>query len=285
MSTSLIDLPVLIKQVRDLTPLPPTTVRLAELAGNPKSDLEDAAEVIMYDQALTLKLLRAANSAAYGTVVPAACVLDALIRLGSAQVLALAVASNVKSSLQTKVPAYDLGEGALWRHSVAAAAAAETVQLYGKVPAPPGTFAAALLHDIGKLVMGRFLDAEIISYIRRAQEAEKLDRSGAESLLLEVHHGELGGLIAQNWKLPPRIVQGITYHHNPDEGMDVICDLTYLADQFAKFIEAGLDGQEPKLTILPSVAERLQLTPKTAAELCATATERYEKVSQRYNSV
>ena len=52
------------------------------------------------------------------------------------------------------------------------------------------------LHDVGKLVMGRFISPEI-SELRRAQEVERLGQLEAESLLLSVNHAELGGLIAQ----------------------------------------------------------------------------------------
>ena len=156
---------------------------------------------------------------------------------------------------------------------------AETVQALSSGEPIPETFTAALLHDVGKLVMGRFLIPEILGFIRRAREVDHLGRLEAESLLLNVHHGELGGLIAQHWKLPSRVVQGIIYHHNPEEGHDVICDLTYLANQIAKQIEAGLDGQQFDFTIHREMAERLCLTPKMLNDLGATAVARYTQVA------
>jgi len=159
------------------------------------------------------------------------------------------------------------------------------LQALAKVPTPPETFTAALLHDVGKLVMGRFLSPEILGLIRRAQEVDHLGQLEAESLLLGANHAELGGLIAQHWQLPPRVVQGITYHHNPEQGMDVVCDLTYLANLLAKRIEAGLDGRAFELAISPDVAERLALTPEILNGLCPIAALRYAQVSRRYNAV
>jgi len=241
--------------------------------------------LIMFDQALTMKLLRAANSAANASATPVGNVRDAVLRMGTAQVLSLTVASGAKQLLQARVPAYGLGEGALWRHSVAAAVAAETVQIFSADESPADTFTAALLHDVGKLVMGRFLSPEILDYIRRAQEVDHLGQLEAESLLLNVNHGELGGLIAQNWNLPPRVVQGITYHHNPAQGMDGICYLTFLANQLAKRIEAGLDGRTYEPKIPPDVSERLALTPEMLNDLYPVAASRYAQVSRRYNAV
>jgi len=281
----MIDLHRLIEQASELAPLPASTVRLAELVGSADCHLEDVAELIAFDQALTVKLLRAANSAASGSAMPVGTVKEAVIRMGTARVLALAVASCARPLLQAGVPAYGLDEGALWRHSVAAAVAAETVPAFCRLDVPPETFTTALLHDVGKLVMGRFLSPEILGFIRRAQEADHLDRLEAESLLLDVHHGELGGVIAQHWKLPPRVVLGIIYHHDPDRGLDLICDLTYLTNKVAQRIEAGLDGRQFDFAISARVADRLGLTPKALDNLCPVAASRFTQVCRRYNAL
>ncbi len=281
----MIDLDRLIERANELAPLPASAVRLAELISQPDCHLDEVAELIAFDQALTVKLLRAANSAASAAALPISSVQEAVTRMGTAQVLALAVAAGARPFLQARVPGYGLAEGDLWRHSVAAAVAAETAPAFCGVDVPPETFTAALLHDVGKLVMGRFLSPEILGFIQRAQEVDHLDRLEAEALLLNVHHGELGGLIAQHWKLPPRVVLGITYHHNPEQGLDVVCDLTCLSNQVAKRIEAGLDGRRLEFTLPYEVAERLGLTPKSLNNFCPIAASRYSQVSRRYNAV
>ncbi len=281
----MINLDTLIEQANELTPLPATTVRLAQMVGSVDCHLEDMAELIAFDQGLTVKLLRAANSTASASAVPVGTAQEAVFRLGAARVLALTVASGARPFLQTRIPAYGLDEGALWRHSVAAAVAAETAPNFCTVDMPPETFTAALLHDVGKLVMGRFLSPEILDYIRRAQEVDHLGQLAAESLLLNVHHGELGGLVAQHWGLPPRIVQGIIHHHTPDQGLDVICDFTCLANQIAKRIEAGLDGKKFDLTIAPEVMERVGLTSNSLDNFCPIAASRFQQVSRHYNAV
>jgi HD-like signal output (HDOD) protein len=281
----MIDLDRLIQQANEMPPLPASTVRLAGLVSQPDCHLDDVAELIAFDQALTGRLLRAANSAASASAVPIGTVQEAVIRMGTAHVLTLAVAFGARPCFQGPTPAYGLEEGALWRHSVAAAVAAETAPGFCQVLVPPETFTAALLHDVGKLVMGRFLNSKILDCIRRAQQAEHVGQLEAESLLLNINHAELGGLIAQHWQLPPRLVQGIIYHHNPEQGLDGICDLTYLANQVAKSVEAGLDGRSFEPAISPEVAERLGLTAEILDSFCVKAAARYADVSLRYNAV
>jgi HD-like signal output (HDOD) protein len=281
---TMIDLDRLVQSTTELAPLPASTVRLAQVVSSPGSHLEEVVELISFDQALTVKLLRAANSAASGSTSHIGTVQEAVMRIGTAQVMTLAVASSAKSMLQSRVPAYGLDEGTLWRHSVAAAVSAEVAAGFCRVDVPPETFTAALLHDIGKLVMGRFLSPEILDFIHSAQQIDHLGQLEAESLLLGVNHGELGGLVAQHWKLPPRVVQGIIYHHNPVEGNDVICQLTYLSNVMAKHIEAQLDHRKYEIEIIPEAAECL-LPTKKIEDFASSAVTRYEKVSCRYNAV
>ena len=278
----MIDLDRLIQQTREMAPFRATTVRLAQMIASPDCDISEVAEVIAYDQVMTAKLLRAANSAAYANLNPIATAHEAVARLGTAQVLALAVATGARPHFQTRLPGYNLNDGALWHHSVAAAVAAEVAPRFCTRELPPEVFTAALLHDVGKVVMGRFIDSEVLRLIAEAKQVEGLTQLQAESRLLGVHHGELGGLIVQHWQLPAGIVAGTVYHHNPTEGNNVVCDFTYLANEAAKRIEAEFDGCRVRLEIMPDVAERLGLDPGRIEEYREAVSARFGVVSLRY---
>jgi putative nucleotidyltransferase with HDIG domain len=275
----------LMEQARDLAPFPVSVVRLAELIVDPECNLADVADVIAYDQALTLKMLRAANSAADGSACRVTSVKEAITRLGASRVMAASVAGGARPHLQKRIPAYGLEEGALWKHSVAAAVAAEIIPRFCAVECPPEAFTAALLHDVGKTVMGRFLSPEIQRSISFARAVNHLTQMEAEVQILGVHHGELGGLIAQHWKLPPRVVQGITYHHNPEQGGDVVCDFTYLSNEIAHQIESALNGEIHDDVFLFDVAARLGVTAAQLARLRPIVAARIADVTQRYNAV
>ena len=281
----MIDLSRLIEQANELAPFPASTVRLARMAANPECNLSDFAEIIAYDPVLTLKLLRAANRVANATATRVTTVQEAVSRMGTSRLVALAVASGARPYLCQDVPAYGLDEGALWRHSVAAANVAECAPKFCTTRLPSEAFTAALLHDIGKLVMGRFLSADILHFITAAREVDHLSRREAESLILGVHHGELGGLIAQQWELPARVVQGIIYQHDPGAGNDAVCDFTYLSNEVAKRIDAQLAGKTQAFRILPEVAQRLGTTDRQIDQLFPIAAARFSEVSLRYNAV
>jgi len=282
---SIIDRNSLIEQAHELAPFPASIVRLAQLIANPRCNLGDVAEVIAYDQALTLKMLRAANSAAEGAASRITNVKEAITRLGASRILSTAVAAGARPHLQKRIPAYGLEEGALWKHSVTAAVAAETIPKYCAIECPPEAFTAALLHDVGKTVMGRVLSPEILSYISIARLADHLSQTEAESQVLGIHHGELGGLIAQHWKLPERVVEGIMHHHSPGQSTDTVCDITYLSNEIAHRISPVRDGEIYDDVFLYDVAKRLGITALQLAKLRSTTAARVAQLTQRYSAV
>lgn len=281
---SLIDLDALVAQANDLAPLPASTVRLAGLVAAQHYEVSEVAEIVSYDPALTLKLIRCANSAFRAGSMPVTTAKEAVLRLGAAQVLALAVASHARPLMQKAVPEYQMGERELWRHSIAAALVAELMPAYCRSPIPPESFTAALLHDIGKLVMARFLDQEVLHWLRKAQNEGGLSALEAERQVLSVHHGELGGIVAQHWNMPERIIKGITYHHTPEEDQDCIGYVICLANRAAKVVEARVVGKSADITLETALSDRLGLTERQAEKLCVASAARFAEVSAWYDA-
>lgn len=278
----MLDLDDLIQSAQEMQPLPASAVRLASLLGSNDSNLSEISDIVAYDEALTMKLIRAANSAASGGSTRVARPQEAVFRLGFSRVMALTVAAGVNGMMKRNLDAYGLNEGALWEHSVATAASAEALTEFCEQELPPEAFTAALLHDVGKLVMGRFLSDEDLEWLHRARTEGGLNPLEAERQILAVHHGELGGIIAQHWQLPERIVKGIIYHHTPAEGLDPVCDAVYLANLLAKSIVANpVTPPTPD----PASLERLGLAAERLDQVVNAAQSRYSVVRSRYNSV
>ena len=277
----MIDLDELIRAANDLDPLPGSATKLAALVADENSTMRQIEEVIQFDPALTAKLLRAANSAARGGVAAVTTAKAAVMRLGTGTVLSLCVGSAVQTRMQRAIPEYGLSEGELWRHSMAAALAAQAVKDYSKRPVPPESFTAALLHDIGKLVMSRFLSPDVMRILARAHREGGLTSMQAEREILGVHHGELGGLIAQHWKLPHTIMRGISYHHSPEEVDDPICYVVYLANQAALTIGTARDVNTPPPPSgeLAGARAELGLSAENFDTLCAAVQKRMVDVS------
>lgn len=280
----MIDLKALTRSANALEALPASVTRLASIAAKDSWNVREVEEIVSLDQALSFRLLRMANSAASASLMPVVTIRDAVVRLGIGSLLSLATATSVQRRLNSALPEYGLSEGELWRHSVASALAAESAPGFCDVELPPETYAAALLHDIGKLVLARELDPDVLKVLAAARQEGHLSGLKAEFEILTVHHGELGGLIAQHWNLPDRMVVGIIHHHTPDQAGDIIADVVHMANLAAKHVGAGHWVEDDDRQVNPASLARLKMEPRGFEGLVKQVGKRLEQVLSQYGA-
>ncbi len=286
MNSGLIDVDALVEGASELAPLPASTVRLASLIAEEDADLEEIAQTIRLDEALTGRLLGAANSSRSGSLVTITTVEEAVLRRGPGTVLALALGAGLGQSMRAALPEYGLSEGGLWRHSVAAALAVERARRYCQRPGAPEAFAAALLHDVGKLVMARHLSPAAIEEVRAAAHQRRLSMDEAEREVLGIGHAQVGARVARHWGLPESIAQSIEYHHvpfdAPDDKSRRLCALILLADAVAAEVEAPCS--EHVAGFSPAIAGRLGITSDGFADLCEDVRAQLADVLEAYGA-
>jgi putative nucleotidyltransferase with HDIG domain len=279
----MLDYQKLVRAAEALDPVPVSVSRLVSIVARDNWAFSDVEQVIAYDQALTGRLLQIANSAASATLVRIGTVKEAIIRVGIGPVLSFAMAASIGKSLRRALPQYGLGEGDLWRHSVAAALAAEVLTAMCTRQVPPEAVTAALLHDVGKLVLARYLTPELLVGLAEARVRDERSSMQAEVEVLGVHHGALGGLIVRHWNLPDRLAEAITHHHDPDRAHDVICDVVHIANVAAKRVhDLGAGAPSGAEAVCPGSMERLHLGPSSFDRLISHVERRLADVAARY---
>ncbi|HSW47304.1 MAG TPA: HDOD domain-containing protein [Phycisphaerae bacterium] len=261
---------ILNSEIAVLAPMPASLLRLAAVIGDPDSNLTDVVAVIELDQALTSNVLRLANSAWSASARRIETVRDAVLRLGSGRVFELAVGERVAGEMSRTCPAYDLGEHELWRHSVAAALAAERLNLFTAKPVPAVGFTAALLHDVGKLVLGRHVETSTFERIREAAGQPDVTYLEAERLILGTDHAEVGGAVARHWRFPEELALSIERHHDPDSDPGPVPDAVHIANVVAKINGIGLGSEQMNMKASVAAAVRLGLSSSNLESLCAT---------------
>ncbi|GAA1935379.1 HDOD domain-containing protein [Nocardioides marmoribigeumensis] len=214
-----IDLLDLFSSAEAIDALPITVTRLAELVADDAHDFRDIAEVVSMDQSLTALLLRRANSVAMGGRTQITTVRDAAMRLGTGALLSMALASSVHNRMGGALPAYGLSAGELWKQSVSASLSTDVLRMKAKVTVPPEASTAALLHDFGKVVLSTHFGAQVLTMLEQAASSDGMDLLSAERAVFGVDHADIGGVVAQRWKLPHTIVDAIIHHHDIDPGM------------------------------------------------------------------
>jgi putative nucleotidyltransferase with HDIG domain len=269
--------------IKNIPPLPASAVRLAELVEDLNSTVDDFAKVIEFDQVLTGNALRWANSAWSQSQSPIGDIRTAIIRLGAANILKLAIGFHLKQPMSQGCPNYDLDENALWQHSVASALAAENLQRFSILSIPHAAFAAALMHDIGKLVLGRHLGyKDLRQRIQQVIQKKELTYIQAEREITGTDHAEVGAIMAREWKLPDNLVDTIAGHHNPDQRPNLILDTVHIANVVSKLIGLGLGVEQMNMHVSTEAAHRIGLTQSNLQTLCAVVKSLLEETEQQW---
>jgi putative nucleotidyltransferase with HDIG domain len=261
--------PVKLSEISNLKPLPLSAVRLAELSANSNTEIGEFTRVIKYDQALTAQVLRWANSAWSQTQSNILDLHSAVVRLGTETLVKLVMSHHLMEPLSKSCPGYQLMENELWHHSVGAALVVEHLPRFVKPPVPPAAFASALLHDLGKLILGRHLGHEAIGQqITNKMLKENLTYIAAERELLGTDHAEVGAAIARTWKLPEVLVKAIANHHQPDLAPEPVTDIVHVANAISKLIGLGLGIEGMNMEVSSQAALRIGLKADQIQELC-----------------
>ncbi len=188
--------------------LPAPHARALAVLQDPDGDIGELASVIEADPALTVAVLRAANSAASAPINRVDRAERAIMRIGLDATRRIVTGAVVGSSFgNIKLAGIDADE--LWRHSVACAIVTE--QVIRREEASSAGFPAGLLHDIGRMAMAQ-------SAPQRYSQVLTMGRQGADLRDAEVSvfghdHQDFGADIAREWKIPDDIVEAIADHH------------------------------------------------------------------------
>jgi len=188
---------------------------LLQVLGDQGSDLESIATALRKDPGMAAAVLKAANSPFYGYEGSIGTVGEATGVLGLETVAALA-ASHKVYGMESPAAVSGLSTENLWSDCVAVSAACRRIgsRLRFSSGVVRHAAAAALLHEIGKLVMAL---AEPKAYAASVvlAHAEHLPDWQAEHQVLGNSHQEVGAGLLQVWGLPEPLVRGVAFHHTP----------------------------------------------------------------------
>lgn len=231
-----------------MRPLPATVSRLASVIADETSQIDEVSSILREDPSLIAALLRESNSAASAPASEIVTVEAAIMRLGLARVLAIATSSALGAETQQPLAAYDLAPGELWGHSITCSYVAEAICRMSSKAVGAEVVTAALLHDIGQIVLNNVLDHEQFTLARE----NNLLVTTAERELVEVDHAELGAMLLELWEIPRSITDAVRFHHNPDASLgDLLAHVVCVANHLAHEVtDQGFDE-----TVLSEAAE------------------------------
>jgi HD-like signal output (HDOD) protein len=217
---------------------------MIDLVDNPKTSAASLARLISTDQSLTAKILKLANSAYYGFPREISTVNMAIVVMGFNSVRDMGLSLSVFDAFK-EVPgaaSFDLSQ--FWEHSIGCGVAAKLLARRYHHRYAGEAFVAGLLHDIGKVVLDQYLHADFLEIMKRTNDnVQTLDE--AEMAVTGTSHGEIGGWLADKWRLPHVISESIRFHHSPWEATrePVLVALVSVANYLCHLSGIGRSGR------------------------------------------
>ena len=225
--------------MQDLPALPKTYGALTSALGNPDFSMEQVAQIVEQDVAISAKVLQLVNSPLFGVSRHVATIRTAVSYLG------INILKNVVLSVET-FRAFEGGERvegvsaqALHTHSYLAARIAASLPTEGHLK--DAASVGALLHDVGILILMTRLPKHLARVMATVRE-QKRPMHRVEEELTGVTHAEIGAYLLGLWGLPYAVVESVAYHHNParvpHQSFDPLATV-YVASILAHEIEAA----------------------------------------------
>jgi HD-like signal output (HDOD) protein len=206
--------------------LPEIYLRIKEVVDDPESTMDDLANILKLDPALTARVLRIVNSPLYGLPRQINTLTHAVNLLGMKAVNDLVMATTVARAF-SGMSAQLMDLSAFWRKSVLCGLIAGRLAKACAIRESERFFIDGLLRDIGHLVLYQTVP-------QRAQSA-LIEAGYLATSLAEVEQSsigcdfaEVGGELIRNWEMPSNIERAVRYQLDPDQAGDMAMEASFI---------------------------------------------------------
>lgn len=249
----------------EMPSIPLVVSRILQLLNDDSVSARDLENVILHDPALSLRILKIANSAFYSFQSEVKIISHAIALLGMNLVKSLAIGVGIFESFTKGILSEGMQINRLWMHSFGVGLITQAIWVPRTNP-KEGEFAflCGLLHDIGKAVLFKNDSSNYSKiFIRQGKESPAVLCS-IETEKYGLDHAALGSLLTTQWGLPPDLGIAVQKHHQaPDSGSTLVMAVA-IADCLSR--GAGI-GYPDGIEVAPEAAALQGLISMTDEEL------------------
>lgn len=235
----------IVGRLRSLPSVPKTYLALTEAARDPNKGLGDLTAIVQRDPAMSTKVLQIVNSAYFGGVQRIAAIPQAVMHLGIELLKGLALTGNVFATLG-RSPIEGFSLEALQQRSLESACLAK--RFVDDPRQAEEAFTAALVHDVGQIVIAMGLPKRYQEIVREARQSRRTLHV-VELEQLGVTHAEVGAYLLGVWGLPFSIIESVAYHHRPSALGDGPCETLAALHAADVLVDPPVAGVEAELDL------------------------------------
>lgn len=239
-----------VNKSRQLYSLPAVAMEVLELTKQPEVDVRALKACIENDPALTSKVLRVVNSSLFGLASEVSNLQQAISLLGLKPLKLLVLGFSLADTSFSRLTSDVMGR--YWRYSLTKAIAAREIsQQVWRLPGDE-PFIAALLQDIGMLVLIQELGFPYTRF------ADKVCGSRGDLIAMEIEslgfdHTLLTSRLLEKWSFPKSLCEAVIADRRPGEVYDLspsqtaLCQIVQLARLLADLLVFGRQDILPQL--------------------------------------
>lgn len=185
-------------------------LELLQLLAEPENDIKDVINLINKDQALSIQILSMANSSAYAGRYKSETIKDSVNRLGTKQIINLAMAASQSALHTSSNPVVNEMMQRLWVHSYTCAIGCKSLaNSTDNGEMAEQAYLAGLLHDVGKLYLLKAMEQIHLG----GETSFELDEETLMDVFSDMHI-EQGVRILNYWDVPSLYGSIVANHHS-----------------------------------------------------------------------
>lgn len=222
--------------LQNLPSAPQTFWKLKNELESPEPSIERIVRIIEEDVAIAAKVLQLVNSAFFGMSRDVTEIRTAVTLIGSNILHHLVLSVEAFRSFHPDQPLSSFSLEGFEAHAQLAARIASALSQRERLP--KATVIAALLHDVGELVIAERAPAQWKLAVETASHERQLLYS-VEERLMGVSHAEVGAYLLGLWGFPFPVIEAVAHHHRPQRAAPGTFDMivgVYLANALAQSV-------------------------------------------------
>lgn len=205
-----------IKNCKTLPAIPALPLQVLQMCRSEDADIKKMGDLISNDPTFVAKVLNVANSSFYGgSRHKVTTVTQAITLLGMNSIATLAFCFSLYRDLR-RHGASGFDHNQYWRRSLLSSVSGRVIGTWAKVIDCEEIFLAALIQDIGSLVLSE-THSDVYGTIMTQADRNHTRLQEIEREKIGADHSEVGAWLAENWQLPELLQAAIRCSHDPLE--------------------------------------------------------------------